>query len=251
MHSPIANKRALIRRALLQCAMCRDWPNDALELLVESAVLKDHPRHVEVPAQPGGEKQVLLVLSGALEAHGLGPDGSRFLLSVLGPGEITALTNLLDTVELNYGFHTRDRTTLVHLPVANLRATLDQHPFLWRDVALIALARQQGNINMLHRQALATLPQKIAQALLRLTQWSGRRTDRPEGMTLRISQADIASMVAVSRQTVNKEMQALVQHGLVSVTYGRLTIHDMTGLRKLAAEGGLPDRPKKTHPADE
>lgn len=41
-------------------------------------------------------------------------------------------------------------------------------------------------------------------------------------------------MVAVSRQTVNKELRTLEQMGVINAAYGCVTIHDLEALRQAA-----------------
>ena len=57
---------------------------------------------------------------------------------------------------------------------------------------------------------------------------------------LRISQSDLAAMLSVSRQTINKELRLLEQRGLLQAAYGRLTIVDLAGLLRLADAGARP-----------
>jgi DNA-binding GntR family transcriptional regulator len=59
-------------------------------------------------------------------------------------------------------------------------------------------------------------------------------------VVLRISQSDLAAMLSVSRQTVNKELRLLEQRGLLQAAYGRLTIVDLAGLLRLADAGAQP-----------
>jgi len=54
---------------------------------------------------------------------------------------------------------------------------------------------------------------------------------------LRISQSDLAAMLSVSRQTINKELRLLEQRGLLQAAYGRLTLVDLAGLGRAAAAG--------------
>jgi DeoR/GlpR family transcriptional regulator of sugar metabolism len=59
-------------------------------------------------------------------------------------------------------------------------------------------------------------------------------------VVLRISQSDLAAMLSVSRQTINKELRLLEQRGLLQAAYGRLTIVDLAGLLRLADAGARP-----------
>jgi CRP/FNR family transcriptional regulator, cyclic AMP receptor protein len=68
---------------------------------------------------------------------------------------------------------------------------------------------------------------------MRLASWSGKEDDGA-GISLKVSQNDLAAMVSVSRQTINRELARLTRQGVISVEYGRLTILDPASLRALA-----------------
>lgn len=51
--------------------------------------------------------------------------------------------------------------------------------------------------------------------------------------TVQLTQDDLAALVGVSRQSVNKILRRWSKQGLVDLRYGRLTTIDMSGLRAL------------------
>jgi len=230
------SERALIRRGLRQCKMLQDWPPEVVDRLARHSLLKNHPRRTQLAMQDLDRRDVLVTVTGSIEVSGLNASGQKFVLSVLGPGGLVGLVNLLDVQDLAYAYVVREDALIVHVPTALLRTVLDENPLLWRDVALITLQRQMGNIQLMERRALAPIPQLLGQVLVRLVHWSGRPNERQE-IELDVSQADLASMVSVSRQTVNRELGKLARAGIVSASYGHLTIHDLDAVMRLAARG--------------
>lgn len=53
---------------------------------------------------------------------------------------------------------------------------------------------------------------------------------------LAVTQADLASMCGLSRQSVNKALHSLIEEGAVSTRYGRVTVVDSETLRRLATD---------------
>ena len=51
---------------------------------------------------------------------------------------------------------------------------------------------------------------------------------------LRLSQEDIATLVGLSRQRVNQEVQRLAALGVLDAAYGDIRIHDLEALRRAA-----------------
>lgn len=235
-----ADTPALIGRALRLCTMLRNWPDRVLDRLTAVANLQRYERRTQVLANDRQRREVLVVVSGCLEVSGVNAAGAKFVLSMHGAGEILGLVRLLEIPQRMYDYHAHEDTVLVHLPSDGMRAILDEHPLLWKDVALLALERQRESILMMQRRAFGELDQSVAEALVRLSLFNGQPTEDGRGVLLRVSQSDLAAMVSVSRQTINKELRLLAQRGLVSAEYGRLVIHDIAALRRLA--DGRPPR---------
>ncbi|MGH6627277.1 MAG: Crp/Fnr family transcriptional regulator [Burkholderiaceae bacterium] len=225
---------ALIRRALRCCALFRDWPDIAVDRMARIARLQRYERRTQVLAQDRQRREVLVVVSGCLEVGGMNEAGAKFVLSMLGPGEVVALVRLLKDVPWIYDYHAREDTVLVHLPSDALRAVLDDTPLLWKDVALLALKRQHESIVSMQRRALGRLQQSLAETLVKLAGWHGQPIDHGPAISLRVSQSELASMLSVSRQTMNKELRLLAQQGLLTADYGQLTILDLAALQRMA-----------------
>lgn len=52
-------------------------------------------------------------------------------------------------------------------------------------------------------------------------------------LSARLSQAQLASMVGASRQSVNKVLQKLRHQGMIQIDYGRVLVMNMSGLKKM------------------
>jgi CRP/FNR family transcriptional regulator, cyclic AMP receptor protein len=229
----------LLLRGLQQCVLFRNWPSPLLAELAPFSQLKCHPRDAQLTF---GLSELLVIVSGSIEVSGSNPTGDKFVLSVLGSGEITGLVTLLDDTEFesSYSYRVREEAWVIHLPSAALHDKLDTNPILWRDVAFEALKRQKMNMIHMERRALATISQRTGQALMRLAQLSGRPTGDGK-IKLRISQSDLAAMISASRQTVNQELGMLVKKNVISLKYGEVTICDVKAMRNLADIGTLED----------
>ncbi|WP_051303053.1 Crp/Fnr family transcriptional regulator [Comamonas composti] len=235
-------KLALIQRGLRTCALFRTWPDAALDRMARLAHVRCYERHTQVLTQDRPRREVLAVISGCLEVSGVNASGLKFVLGLLGPGEVTGLIRLLKNLTPIYDYHAHEDTTLVHLPCEGLSAVLDAHPHLWKSVAFAALERQRDSVAIIQRRALGCFQQVLAETLVRLSQWHGQPAGSPAMLNLHVSQSDLASMLCVSRQTINKELQLLARQAMLAVKYGHLVILDLPALQELASgpPGMLP-----------
>ena len=239
MHTahPIADPFALIQRALRWTKPFDAWPDRAVEGVADIARLERYDKRTQVLARNREAREVLIVVSGCLEVSRVNSAGVKFVLTLLGAGEVVALIRLLPELPLHYDYHAHVDTVLLHLPSDDLRAVLDAHPILWRDIAFLAMSRQSDSIVLLQQRALGGLQQGVAQTILKLLTWYGETTDEPQSVRLRLSQNDLASMLGVTRQTMNKELRELSTLGLISIDYGRLIVRDADGLQAVASQG--------------
>lgn len=115
-------------------------------------------------------------------------------------------------------------TELLCLPRAEfdqLRATsIEFNQFLVNQLNL----RVSQAMALIEAGRLRTPAQRVALSLSRLF-WSRSRK-------VSLSQDELASLVGVSRQTVNRALKALAQQGLVTLTFGRVDIPDDDALTR-------------------
>lgn len=214
--------------------MMSQWPDTAVDRMVSTARLERYARGTLVLSQDRQRREVLLVVSGGLEISGTSVDGTKFVLSVCGHGEVVALARLLDRSPWHFDFHAHEDLVLVHLPCDPFLAMLDEHPILWKDIALMALARQLDSIVSLQHRALLQLHQSLAETLVTLADQYGEPAAGGVGVRLRVSQSDLASMLSVTRQTINKELRRLSGQGLVVTKYGYVTVLNLMALQRIA-----------------
>ena len=115
-------------------------------------------------------------------------------------------------------------TELLCLPRAEfeqLRATsIEFNQFLVSQLNL----RVSQAMALIEAGRLRTPEQRVALSLSRLF-WSRSRK-------VSLSQDELAHLVGISRQTVNRALKALAQHGLVTLTFGRVDIPDDDALTR-------------------
>ncbi|AMM23233.1 hypothetical protein AX767_01705 [Variovorax sp. PAMC 28711] len=158
-------------------------------------------------------------------------------MGIFGPGELMGLVRLFDDPLLPYGFVAREPALVAHLPCRGLVAIFDADPLRWKEVTRFALDRQVDTLDTLLNQAvLGRTDCRIAATLQRLGNLFGVQAARETRLRLRLSQDDLADMLAVSRQTVNKELRRLEAAGILRCTYNTLVILDRGALSRMAAE---------------
>jgi len=182
-------------------------------------------------------RKLWLVLSGGLRVTELTPDGDALTTAVLGEGSYFALGSLVkDGTPVKSEAHAIGHTHLAAFELALIDRefagdeNVQQHRRLLLYFGFSALAD-------FHRDALAVpLPLRLARRLLGHALAAGHVAD----IELRMSQADIASMLGASRSRVNAELRRLEADGVLQLGYRRIVVRDLELLRAAAGADVAP-----------
>lgn len=222
---------------------------------MKSARLERYGRRTQVLAHDRHRRELLVVVSGCLEISSMSSGGRKYVNALLGPGQVAPLVRLLEEVPLAYDYHAHEDSVIVHLPCDAVIAVLDAEPVLWRDVAKLGLQRQRLSIVLLQNQMLNSVHGRVAATLMSLVHFYGGQGQGPDSATsatsatnalrpeegeaigplVRLSQTDLAAMLGLSRQTINKELGRLVEEGAIDMRYKRIRIVDAERLARIAA----------------
>lgn len=157
-------------------------------------------------------------------------EGRRFVHGFAGPGAVVGLPRLLREASPPVELVAHAETVLVCMAREDLAAILDAHPLLWRDVALLLLARRRKALEEMQVQAVGSVRQRVAAILLQLARSHGVTASDGLRLQLRLSQEDLAGMLGVSRQTTNKTLRALEAQGLIASSYNTITLQSIDAL---------------------
>lgn len=166
-------------------------------------------------------------------------DGRQILYHVAEPGfwfgelallrdDLTAVTSI-----------SRGQSSVLLLPLAKFRSRAEEFPDFFQACARMALHRHAILLRYL-AQAQWLPPEeylKVRLADLVDVHRQDRKVDGP--VELAVSQAELATMIGTSRQTVNALLQRLEADGLIEVAFRKIRILDGSGLRGGRRKTGL------------
>jgi CRP-like cAMP-binding protein len=74
---------------------------------------------------------------------------------------------------------------------------------------------------------------RLARLLLQLAEEHGEKTPHGRRLAIKLSQGELATLVAATRESVNKQLRAWTELGLVTQERGYVVLRDEAGLRML------------------
>jgi CRP/FNR family cyclic AMP-dependent transcriptional regulator len=174
------------------------------------------------------------IVSGSVRLFATRSDGREVVFLRFQPGDCFGEASLIDS-------ETRPQTaqavTDVELEVIDAAAFRRlRRAYREYDEALLRLLSQQMRFanSLFIDLSLNDLLGRIARRILEAAQASRAPCDGASTLDLPLSQAEIASMVGASRQTVNRALQQMQSMGLLQTEYNRIIVHDLGWLRSLA-----------------
>src|SRR5215211_7890453 len=201
-----------------------------LERISRVSVARTFPAGVWVFHEGDHSDACYLVRRGDLRVTREHPDGRAIALATLGPGDIFGELAMLDGEARSASVETLSDSELLALPAADVRRLLADHPGI--SVKLIAaLTRRLRETNeRVARQSFQTVPSRVAGVLTQLIAEESASTGR-QGITIRMTQADLAQLAGTSRESVSRFLATLERAGVVQVGRGRVTIVQPRRLR--------------------
>lgn len=211
-----------------------DCPPSMLDKLVAAGHLRALARGEMLTRRGGSFDALAVLIEGGLESSITRADGHRLLLGYLQPGDMIGFIGLIDGRGHVTDLRAREPCWLLMLPRATLLSMRAQHPEI-----VAACERQLALRSRLLYDRLAADPSLPVEArLARLLLGWGDLYGLPRGdellLDMKLSQADLADTLGVSRQRVNAAIKQLQQLGAIRTAYSKIALSDLARLREAA-----------------
>ena len=179
--------------------------------------------------------QLYGILSGSLKVTATGTDGKDVMFGLMGPGEVIGEIALLDGEERSATVTAVEKTELLTLDRRELIPYLEANPRAAIGLAGVLASRvRQLSARAEDRQTMP-LPGRIAKRLLSLSEQYGKRPIVGGPIEVWMPQQDLADLVGTSRESVNKQLRAWEEDGIVELGRGRVILKQPDSLEAVTA----------------
>jgi CRP/FNR family transcriptional regulator, cyclic AMP receptor protein len=227
----LSERQALIRRSFL----FRDVAQPILERLAALSVTKQLERR-ETLLSRGDEGDALYVVVEGMVRIWVGSDsGKELTFSMMEPGDVFGEIALLDGLPRTANATAQEATLLLVIQRSAFLSVLETEPSLARHIIELLCERMRLKTDLLSDFAFADLPVRLARKLDDLVTAHGEIDGNEARLGRRFSQTELAQMLGVSREAINKQLSAWSHKRIVSTEDGGLTIVNLAALRALAA----------------
>ncbi|WP_093917331.1 Crp/Fnr family transcriptional regulator [Sulfitobacter marinus] len=185
----------------------------------------------EVLFEQGDPGETLYAIgSGTLEFSVLSPDGRKLILDVMNKGAIFGEIALFSPGPRTATVIALEAATVWGVKNTDVLASLRERPELGVDMIQLAGRRMRWMGQQLRDQVFLPLTMRLAQKILYLAMHNGTHDN-----VLKLSQAELAEFVGVSRESVSKTLAIWKREGVIDLSRGSLRILEKENLEKIAA----------------
>lgn len=175
---------------------------------------------------------LMILLSGSARVSMVATNGREIILDYADPGSVLGEIAMLDGGERTASVVAVGEGQYLKLTARAFEAFVERHPAMaWRLLREMARRLRQANDTIESDRAFASGP-RLARFLQRLMRQEegGARPHR-----LDLSQTELSMFAGISRESINRQLAAWADVGVVALDHGRVRILDSELLSEIAA----------------
>ena len=230
-------RSAEVMELLARVPVLSTLEGDDLERIAELAVPRQFEPGQVVFREGDASDTCYIVRSGRARAVREHSGGRTLTLATFGPGDIFGELALFEDERRSATVEAIEPTSVVAVLGPDMRRLMVEHPGISARL-VIALGRRLRETNeRLTRQSFQTVQSRVAVVLSQLVEQQapdvdGAADDRPDGVLVTATQADLAQLAGSSRESASRFLAVLERAGVISQGRGRLVVHDPEALKQ-------------------
>jgi CRP/FNR family transcriptional regulator, cyclic AMP receptor protein len=226
---------ALTAKAVLQRNyLFRGLPEEALERVASLSTRRSYDKGAVIFSQGDPPDALYGVASGRVRISASGAAGQEVFLNIMEPGDTFGEIAVMDGLPRTAGATALDRATLIVVSRRDFLRLLEREPRLAIHLLKLLCERLRWTSELVEESAFLTGPARLAKRLLILATLHGRALEIGR-LELRISQAELARFLGISRQIVNQHLSDWRRHQWVDLGRSRIVIRNAEALRQVIA----------------
>ncbi|HYG87996.1 MAG TPA: Crp/Fnr family transcriptional regulator [Azospirillum sp.] len=179
---------------------------------------------------------LFVILTGQVGIHTSSEDGKVMMLNILDPGDLFGEIALIDGKERTAAATALRPSELFRIDRAEFIAFLERYPRLAIRLMGVLCDRLRWVSENIEDAVFHDVPRRLARRLLMLAEAYGQPTPGGLRITQPVSQENLASMLGVTREMVNKSLKTLKKSNAITYAKGFIVLTDVDRVRDMAGE---------------
>lgn len=228
--TPDRKRELLARVPLFQGFAARE-----LDALVPASRAVAVAARKEVFHKGDAGSQLYVVIDGRLKALTTSPGGDEVVFNVMGPGEVFGEMALLSELARSATVRAIERCELLVLDRRDFLAFLKRNPDVAVRMLTVLVERLVRISEFVEDVQFLNLPVRLAKKFVLFAERYGRPgKNGAVKIDLKLSQEEWGDLVGTTRESINKQMRAWGDEGLIRVDAGYVTLLQPEAIERLA-----------------
>jgi len=224
----VATEVDLLQRVPLLAALT----DSDREALARSASRRRYRRGDIIFQKDDPGHSLFIVARGSVRIYVPSTQGADLTLAVLGPGHFFGDLSLLDGRPRSASAAALGDTNVVILERSDFVAVIRTRPAAVMSVLAVVVRRLRDTDEMASDLAFLDVGGRLAKKLLELAATNGVKRQDGVLLDMPITQEELANMIGVTRESVNRNLSLFRRIGLVAKEGRRFVLRDPAGLRR-------------------
>lgn len=217
---------------LRQSSLFAGLPDDLLEAIGQTLGKRTYAKGMVLFHKGSPGQRLYLIESGQVRIFVLSDSGQEITLNVHGSGECFGELALLDGGSRSASAVAVEKLVTYTLDREDFLDLLETYPKLARHTLALVSGRVRHLTALFETLAFLDLHGRVASCLLDLSEHHGQTTAEGTVLQLRLTQAELASCVAATRESVNKVLGDFRDEGFIRQDGHVLTILNPARLKE-------------------
>ncbi len=178
--------------------------------------------------------QLYGVLSGRLKVMATAQDGRDLVFGLMGPGDVIGEIAIVDSEPRSASVIALERAELLVLHRRELIPFLERHPKAAIRLAAVLAGRVRRLSAYTEDTVFLPLPARMAKTLLALSASYAQDGRDVAAIDIPLAQQDLADMVGTTRESVNKQLRAWEETGIVELKRSCVSLLDRSALEAIS-----------------
>jgi CRP-like cAMP-binding protein len=225
------------RLALLNCSLFAAMAAPDQERILDLASERFVRRGQIIFQRGDAESSMMAVLQGSVRISTGSADGKEVILNMIRTGEVFGEIALLDGKPRSADATAAENCTLLVIERRHFLPFMLANDDLVLRMLTVLCQRLRQTSDALGEMVTLDLPGRLARLLVRLADDHGSATPAGIRIDFKLSQRDIGTRVASSRESVNKQLHLWLEAGWLSLDHGYITLRQPEQFRGLSDPG--------------
>ena len=196
------------------------------------------PERREVYRRGEAGNEMCIVLSGGVKVSTQSADGKEIIFDLLSEGDFFGELSLLDGSPRTATVTTLVPSVLIVLERSFFMPFLEDNPIIAIRLLYLLAHRLRATDTFLEEVLFLDSETRLAKRVMALKDIYGKVVGDAVQIELRVSQQDIANLVGITRERVNKLLKKWERAKIVSLQHNHITILNSSRMQKLASGAG-------------